>query len=355
MCITGTVLAFEKQLVAWSERDARRVEIPENSSGRLSLDEIQRVVNDSRPSSPAASLVLQNDPGAAIAVSGLGPSPAGTLYVNPYTGALAQPKSTRMAAFMRAATSWHRYLNLTGPVARPRGRLVNGVCNIAFSVLTVSGLYLWMPRSWSWSRVRGVAFIRASLRGKARDFNWHNAIGFWTAPGLLVLTLTAMPISFRWAANSLYALTGTPMPQGGGAGRGGAPTAPPVPIPETARPLGADALVAVAQAEFPAWEQITYRAGGWPGRPATLAVRTSVSWPRTATTTLSLDPYTGAVLRREGYAKMNAAQKLRSWTRFLHTGEALGIGGQLAAALACLGGCFLVYTGFALAWRRFVR
>jgi uncharacterized iron-regulated membrane protein len=39
--------------------------------------------------------------------------------------------------------------------------------------------------------------------------------------------------------------------------------------------------------------------------------------------------------------------------RFLHTGEALGWPGKLLAALASLGGAFLVWTGFALAWRRF--
>jgi uncharacterized iron-regulated membrane protein len=59
------------------------------------------------------------------------------------------------------------------------------------------------------------------------------------------------------------------------------------------------------------------------------------------------------VLKREGFADLSAGRQLRSWTRFLHTGQALGWGGQFIAGLACLGGCFLVYTGFALSWRRF--
>ena len=40
--------------------------------------------------------------------------------------------------------------------------------------------------------------------------------------------------------------------------------------------------------------------------------------------------------------------------RFLHTGEALGFFGKLVAALASIGGALLVWTGFALAWRRFI-
>ena len=39
-----------------------------------------------------------------------------------------------------------------------------------------------------------------ALTGRARDWNWHNTVGFWCAPVLIILTLTALPISFRWAA-----------------------------------------------------------------------------------------------------------------------------------------------------------
>ena len=39
--------------------------------------------------------------------------------------------------------------------------------------------------------------------------------------------------------------------------------------------------------------------------------------------------------------------------RFGHTGEVFGVPGQILAGLASAGGCVLVWTGFALAWRRF--
>ena len=64
-------------------------------------------------------------------------------------------------------------------------------------------------------------------------------------------------------------------------------------------------------------------------------------------------PFTGALLRQDGYADLSAARKARAWTRYLHTGEALGPLAQVLAGLASLGGLFLVYTGFALTWRRF--
>ncbi len=46
--------------------------------------------------------------------------------------------------------------------------------------------------------------------------------------------------------------------------------------------------------------------------------------------------------------------KARGWLRFAHTGELGGLTGQIIAGIGCLGGVFLVYTGFALAVRRLV-
>ena len=393
MCFTGTALAFEKQLIAWSERDARLIAEPVPGASRLSLEEIQAKLRAAQPDIRPASLVIHNKPQAAIAF------PAGRaagFYVNPYTGEVRQPASNAMGRFMTTMVAWHRYLGFSGEVSRPRGKWINGVCNLAFCVLAMTGLYLWMPRNWSLRGVKAVAIFNWRLAGKARDFNWHNSIGLWSAPILIVLTLTAVPISFQWGGRLINSLTGTPQP---------APGAPPAataavatvavpPPPLGALPLSQDALVASVQKEIPQWETITIGGvggrGGAPGRggpggggrggrggpgpqtdnspspaaattpgvsapaaPVTFTVRSREVWPRTANITLALNPYTGEVLRRTGYADQAAPQRVRAWTRFLHTGEALGFWGQLVAGLACLGGCFLVYTGFALSWRRF--
>lgn len=359
MCFTGTALAFEKQLVAWAERDARRVEPPATHASRLTLAEMRAKLRAAQPEARAANLVLQNDPRAAIAFTAGGRGGGGGtggFYVNPYTGEVRQAPPTAMASFLRTMNAWHRTLGFTGDTSRPRGKLVNGACNLAFCVLAVTGLILWAPRQWSWRALRPVIWFRQNTTSKARDFNWHNAIGFWSAPVLIVLTLTAIPISFQWGGRVINALTGppasaAPMGREGGGGPGGPPIEIPAP-PEGATPLSTDDLVAAALKRTPQWETLTLRLGA-PNQAATFTIRTGVNWPRTANLTLALNPYNGEVLRRSGYADLPPAQRVRSWTRFLHTGEALGLGGQLVAGLACLGGCLLVYTGFALAWRRF--
>lgn len=396
MCFTGATLAFEGEIVAWSERDARQVTVPADAK-RLPLEELQKKVREAQPDTRPSGIVISADPRDAVTFQ-FGRD--GAVYVDPYIGEIRKPASTRVHDFLHVMEDWHRVLAMGGD-NRPIGKAINGACNLAFFVLAITGLYIWMPRTWSWRTVRSVSLFKGGLSGKARDFNWHNVIGLWSAPVLIVLTLTAVPISYRWGANLIYKIAGEEVPAQGQPGQGpGGPAAPAVEVPKPepgTRPLGYDALIANTQAQFPRWELLTIRLGGGqrgPGgagangaprpanqaqenrpaasaeRPAraegerrngegraaqavTLTVRETGSWPRTATTTLSLNPYNGDVLKREGYANLPKSRQIRSWTRFLHTGQALGFVGQLVAGLACLGGCVLVYTGFALAWRRF--
>lgn len=393
MCFTGTVLAFQDEIVVWAERDTRQVTAPADAT-RLPLADLQRKLRAAQPEFRSAGITLLNNPAAAVTFSA---GRDGGFYVNPYTGEVRSPASTKVRDFMQTMLTWHRFLGQDGD-QRATGKLINGVCNIAFCVLAASGLYLWMPRTWSWAGVKAIALFNWRLAGKAPDFNWHNTIGLWSAPILIVLTLTAVPMSFRWGGNLIYQLVGEEPPAQPGPGQASPAAATPAaeikrPSPD-ARPLGQDALILRVQQDFPRWEQITLRTGGGqrgqrleasaqagnatpsarenspPGaeprrerlaggegrgipQPLTVTIRETGAWPRMATTTLTLNPFTGEVLKREGFGDFSPGRQIRTWTRFLHTGQALSWPGQLVAGLACLGGCFLVYTGFALAWRRF--
>jgi hypothetical protein len=244
MCLTGTALAFEKDLIAWSERDARRVDAPALAT-QLTLDELARRFREARPAAQPSAVVIQSDPRAAVAFTA---GRTGTYYLNPYTGELREPASKAMAGFMQTMLVWHRYLGFSGEQSRPRGKLVNGIGNIAFLVLAVTGLYLWMPRSWSWRALRPVIWFRQNSSTRARDFNWHNTIGFWAAPVLIILTLTAMPISFRWAGSFLYTLTGTPLPALGPQSSGTPIPTVDLPAPTVgAQPVALNVLLACGQ------------------------------------------------------------------------------------------------------------
>lgn len=354
LCLTGTALAFEKELIAWAERDARRIEAPAGDAPRLGIDELSARLRTAFPDAKPGNIVVSRDPATAVAFN---VNRTESYHANPYTGEVRRSASTGMANFMQTMFELHRYIGFSGEKSRPNGKLVTGIANIAFCFLGLSGLVLWWPRSLSWRAFRPAIWFTQNTSARARDWNWHNTLGFWCAPVLITLTLTAMPISFQWAARLTYTLTGTPLPASGPQSSGAPPPAATVPAPAAnARPVSRDALLATVQHELPAWQTVTFRFAHRPdpAKPAaaSFTVREADTLPRTATTTLQFDPFTGALLQRDGYADLPAARKVRAWSRYLHTGEALGGFAQLIAALASLGGVVLAWTGLALAFRR---
>ncbi|EYF01144.1 PepSY-associated TM helix domain-containing protein [Chondromyces apiculatus] len=369
MSFTGVALAFKPQIMQWASQETRHAPPPSPGAARLPLEDILARVRAASPETREArptAITLDADPNATVAVAF---GRAGTHQVNGYTGQVLGEAAPRWTGFFRLMEDLHRWLGAKGE-NRDLGRAVTGVSNAAFLVLAITGLYLWFPRKWTWRNVRAVLWFKRHLDGKARDFNWHNVIGLWSAPVLIVLTATGMVISYKWASNLVYTVTGSEPP--------GQPPAPVItpPAPD-AKPLALDALVALAAQQAPPWQQITVRLpeGPPPSRadaapsstppappPATRpadAVRISVRdrdpWPLFASPQLTFDPYTGAVVAREDFAAYSTGHKARRWMRFLHTGEALGVAGQAVAALASLGGLFLVWTGLSLALRRFAR
>jgi len=85
----------------------------------------------------------------------------------------------------------------------------------------------------------------------------------------------------------------------------------------------------------------------------TFFIQEPVGWHPTPRSQLVLDPVTAEVVRWEPFAGQNMGRRLRAWVRPLHTGEAAGLVGQTVALAASAGGAGLVWTGIALAWRRF--
>jgi uncharacterized iron-regulated membrane protein len=117
--------------------------------------------------------------------------------------------------------------------------------------------------------------------------------------------------------------------------------------------LGPDALVAAATRQAPHWRRISMRLPQPGSHQATVMIEEAQSrhpYPRSI---LTLDAATAAVVQWEPYEGYNLGRTIRSWVRPVHTGEAGGLLGQIVAALASAGGAVLVYTGLALAWRRF--
>jgi len=278
------------------------------------------------------------------------------------------------------------------------GGQITMASTLVFGFLLVSGLVLWIPRKFSKKAFKAVMVPQTRLKGRARDWNWHNLAGFWAAPLLLVVILTGTIMGYPWANRLMFKAVGEEPPvrqgPGGGEGGGGAREGAgqgegrqQAEGGERRRPRGEggegggmamggeggggrrgrggqqdtrpivatglnQALVA-AKKDLPAWETISLDLPGDDTKPITATVTDAGRGRPDRRVKLTIDRETMSVTARENsFEKLTTGGKMRQFVRWLHTGEAGGAFGQSLAALGCLSAVVLVYTGFALAWRR---
>ncbi len=347
MSVTGVLLMYERQLIAWSDRAYRSA--PAGST-RLPLGTLLQRVQETYPDLAPTAVTIAADREAPVTLT----VRQRALYVDAYSGRVLGEGNQTVRSVMSEIRSWHRWLSVDGD-GRPVARFFTGWSNAVFLFIVTSGFYLWFPREWSWQHIRSRAFFNGKLRGKARDFNWHHAIGVWSLIPLFVIVASALPISFPWANAALYRAVGEEPPRPGGGGRDG--DAAPNGLRETPEssetsPDAMNALWIRAEAQEEGWTTITMRMPASARAPLTFAIDRGNGGQPQVRSTLTVDRNSGAI-RYETFADQKLGARLRSLSRFAHTGEVLGVTGQTIAGLASAGASVLVCTGLALAFRRF--
>ena len=356
MSVTGVALTYERQIVAWADRTT--YSLPAPGAKRLPLEDLLETAKLRRPEFTPTTITVRAEEGAPVA---FGAGRSGTLLVDAYTGQVRDQGSEGLRRFFAATTSWHRWFNAS-PDNRAVARAVTGASNLAFLFLVLSGIYLWLPRVYKWAAFRAHLLFNPKVpSAKARDFNWHHVLGIWSAVPLAVVVATAVVFSYPWANDLVYRSVGEQPPRAGGgapplpaAGRAAAVPAEVSSAPATVR-VGYDELLARAAARGE-WRTLTLNL---PTDSAAATVRIGIDEGNGGQPqrrhALTLDAVTGAVTAWAPFSSQTTGQRARSWIRFLHTGEALGIVGQTIAGLVSLTSLVMVWTGLALAWRRLIQ
>jgi uncharacterized iron-regulated membrane protein len=374
MSVTGALLTYQRQITAWADTRGYHIE---PGPQRLSADAIVARVAELRPDLSPTAVMVRSEPTAPVSLTvGAGRQ----LFVDPYSGAvLGEGNGQGVRAFFRVVVEWHRYVAASG-ASRPLGRAVTGASNLAFLFIVVSGLFLWWPRSWKWTAVRNITWFKGGLRGKARDFNWHNTIGFWSAIPLAIIVAGGVVISYPWATGLVYRAYGEAPPAPAGAGaRGGGPggrgagagargggagareegaqagNRPPRARADRPQAEGGqlEAMVAKAATQMPEWKAISIALPGADSPRVVLTLDAGDGGQPQKRATLTLDRRSGDTVRWEPFSSQSPGRRARTWLRFAHTGEVYGLTGQTLAGLVTAGGAVLVWTGLALALRRF--
>ena len=344
MCVTGVLLSFEKQITSWADTRGYSVAPPTAGTQHLPVETLIARAREARGASPT-TVTLKSEPAAPAEIA-FGRET--TLFFNPYTGTILGAGSQKTRTFFRVVTDWHRWLGAKGD-NRNMARAITGACNLGFLFLVMSGFYLWWPRNWNLKALKKVTCFRRGLPSKARDFNWHNVIGFWSAGPLFIVVLSAVVISYTWAGNLVYRVVGE---------------TPPAPRANQPAPATGSNKENVAQTDNlnAAWLRAEQQVNDWKSislqLPTSAAAQFMFNIDRgnggqpQKRAQLVLDRATGGVIRWEPFSSYTRGRQLRSILRFAHTGEVAGVAGQIIAAVVSTGGVVLVITGLALAIRR---
>ena len=346
MSATGVLLAFEKQMVSLAERDLRATSV-EAARPPLPLSRIVGAAVAENPDGKPSNIIVRSDRHAPVAVAF---GRERTLFVNPYTGAVLGEGAKRLRGFFETNKSLHRWLLMSGE-GRERGKAVTGAANLTFLFIVLSGLVIWIPRRRTRTAFRNAMWFRRGLRGRARDFSWHHVLGIWSFLPLVAIVFSAVVISYPWASRLVYRAFGS--------------TPPKQQQPGNDRSGGKldlallDRLSTAARSEAarvaPRWQSLSVRLPLSSKAPVSFALDEGNGARPDKRSQLMVDAKTASVIEHKTYASQEAGQQARAWLRWIHTGEAGGIAGQLVAMLASAAAVVLVYTGLALALRRFAR
>lgn len=336
MAATGVVLSFERQIT----EAADGFQLAPHT-GHAGPEELHAAV-EAAGLRGATGLVLEADPARPAAFQfGKGKS----VFVHPATGEVLGEGAKKTRAFFQFITGVHRWLAMKGD-AQETGKSITSAAALVFFFILLSGLLLWIPKRWTRRGVRAITTFQPRLKGRARDWNWHHVLGIWFALPLLVITATGLVIGYAWANNLVFRLAGESAPPG--KGKGGPPGGPPAAIGSTA---GWNAAMAAVRSNSPGWRSIQFQ---FPqGKEAVFNVSNSHRGRPDLRQTVRVDLASGKVLKVERFEDQSRGRQWRTWIRWIHTGEAGGWPGQLLGALSATAAVVLIWTGFALSWRRF--
>lgn len=340
MGLTGSILVFQDEIDAALNKD-----LFESLQGqkRYSIDEIIPLVQQKYPDRKF-EYVFQTDednPNATYRFYNF--TTEKEFFVNPYTAELCGERLIE-SSFIRIVTNIHRTLLI--PVA---GRYIVGLATLCMLILTISGLRLWVPQQYKkWKQWKAVMKVNFKAGFKRQNYDWHNVLGFYSAPVIILLSITGFAITFSAVFIAfLFMLTGqSPQSVAGIFGQKSAYT-------EGAKNLSATAVAKIASAELPEAQLLGIAVPTDSNMVYRLDLKSDGASKTGNRIMLMIDQYTGKIVLNSEKDFPNIGNSYLSWLTPIHYGT---FGGMPTRILALLGGLMpllLYITGFIIWWPRY--
>ena len=226
----------------------------------------------------------------------------------------------------------HRYL-LAGEV----GKTVTGISGLLLTLTSLLGLVLWWPKH-SLASLRKALTVRGAITSRQFHYSFHRSAGFLMTPVLAVLGFTGMAVNVPdWVRPVVGAVA--PMAPNGKVANGPA---------EGRQPISVAAALQAAQQRVPAG-RLSRVSLGTAKTPYEVRLRQPGEIRAgDGSTRVSVDAYSGAVLRVRDPLAAAPGDTFFNWQFPLHTGEAFGIGGRVLVSASGLAPLLFMLTGLLL-------
>ena len=337
-CFTGAILIFEKEITESVQSDYYFVDSVADQ--RLPMTEVMTLVKGHLAEGQRITgVVISADPERCYKVNLSEPKRA-AIYVDQYSGEVkGQPERLTFFAVMFRL---HRWLMDTRPEDGGIywGKVIVGISTLVMVVVLITGIFIWVPKSFRMWRNRSTIAVRKGWRRFWYDL--HVAGGIYAVLLLLAMSLTGLTWSFKWYNKGFNWLFGVetadaaPAKSGGDRGKQSVDISP-----------------------YAHWDAVYNSVADELEHPADITLshgKASVKlagWgnPRAADNYL-FDNCSGEMLSVERYDDIDRRSKLRGWIYAVHIGNWGGILTRVMWFLAALIGATLPLTGYYLWIRR---
>ncbi|MBA5605374.1 PepSY domain-containing protein [Duganella sp. FT3S] len=233
---------------------------------------------------------------------------------------------------MPALFHLHRYL-FAGEV----GKTVTGIAGLLLTLTSLLGLVLWWPKP-TLASLRKAVSVRGAPTSRQFHYSLHRSAGFFLTPVLAVLGFTGMAMNLPDWVRPVVGAVATleheaKAANGPAAGRQTIGVAAALEAAQRQMPQGRLSRLSLGSARAP--YEIRLRQPG--------EIRAG-----DGSTRISVDAYSGAVLRVRDPLAAAPGDAFLNWQFPLHTGEAFGLAGRLLVSLSGLAPLAFMITGLVL-------
>ena len=369
VCLSGSIYTFREEIQRLAEPGRYYVEIPKDATP-LPVDELIAKIETAKPSLKVASITIPEKSNRTVTMMLASPNQSegrsghgggrdrNVVYADPYTGEIVGEGANIVDPFFMSMMRLHRYLWLPTHIGRP----IVGVATILFVVICLSGLVLWLPRTWNaFTRRRA---WKSGLQIRFKKGVWpliydlHRTVGFYLLIPALILALIGLCWSFAWYRDATSYILGDQVfkqrmqrPK-----KIEPPTNPMQPLAvgemiarqEKLTPGPGEISVSIPQDNETALVIQKGRTGF-----LALSIKDKTQWDRFRGTVVPVEHH-GKTVEVERFADKPLGAKIAASIRAIHFGDITGLSSKIFFFIVCLFATSWLITG-AVLWIRKLR